>query len=636
MTSAAPHVVIRRCVIRVTRRGGWSWGPDPTRVRRAAVERLPALLARRLAHLASAAPSEDLEIAEPLVMRVPIPAREWTELVAGDGAPEASLPVLDAALAAALARASLALDEQPALLAEHDAVSAPGAAREEDVPDETATPGSHARLSALHALLLRWREEGELARELGAFDSGVLAMWLERLVSDDPAPRAAVRAADEVAVAEARARVDTIKLLMPAGAARERAREVLFVTEILAARADIGVSVCSALRALRALDRGAATESSDAAEPAGELPASEAARAAALEARARHTFATAAASPASRASAAFEIDVPCALPFLVLGPLARAGYLARLAGMLEAARAGALAHGFGHGLARKVLAAPALGWLRASGEVAAAAALGARADCDEDSISGVARALRPQSSVLDRCIAETLVRDHRATAGWILARAPSGAVLFDEDGLVPVALGEPGAFAPRIAPSGSVAFLGEACAGEADLDVLDALQIPYGTEASLAHREGADDFVGADGRRRWIARHGGQRGRLRALATCGRELGEEALAGWSALRNERPALRPGVDATFENTLALAAAYALGVIAWTLWSTRERPTPATALERFADFDARVHVTRAAVHVALPLGRRFWDLRDRGLLADVRGVPWLGRPVTFGTG
>ena len=87
----------------------------------------------------------------------------------------------------------------------------------------------------------------------------------------------------------------------------------------------------------------------------------------------------------------------------------------------------------------------------------------------------------------------------------------------------------------------------------------------------------------------------------------------------------------------ETSLTLAASLALGTIAWTLWREREVTDPLLALERFGDLDARVHSTAATLHVRLPLGRRFWDLRDHGLLADVHDVPWLdGRAITFGAG
>ena len=43
-----PDVLIRRCVMRVVRRGGWSWGPDPRRLVADVVRALPALVAAEL------------------------------------------------------------------------------------------------------------------------------------------------------------------------------------------------------------------------------------------------------------------------------------------------------------------------------------------------------------------------------------------------------------------------------------------------------------------------------------------------------------------------------------------------------------------------------------------------------------
>lgn len=426
-------------------------------------------------------------------------------------------------------------------------------------------------------MLLRWREEGSLARELAMLDVEVLATWLKRLVGVEVAPAAASSVVQDATVAEIAARVDAIKMLVPRGAARDRARELLFVVEYFAIH---GVDAVAARVALRAFRRAnvAAGMADDLVDTNPEIAVHKQRDVVSVARTAAEIGATrnvAASSSQTRPRESFEIEVPCALPFLLLGPLGRTGYFERLAAMLDAARASAHAHGFAHALARKVLAPPARGWLRTAGDIAAAAALAARADCDEESIANVGQALRSQLAVLDGCIADRLIADHRETAGWFIALASHGdAVLFDEDGLVPVAFGEPEALALRIAPS---------------------------------------------------------------CNTKGQERCEEALNGLSALRDERPALRPHVNDAFENTVTLAASYALGVIAWTLWSTRERPTPAMALHTFADLDARVHVTRGEIHVALPLGRRFWDLRDHGLLADVRGLPWLPETrVTFGTG
>jgi hypothetical protein len=82
---------------------------------------------------------------------------------------------------------------------------------------------------------------------------------------------------------------------------------------------------------------------------------------------------------------------------------------------------------------------------------------------------------------------------------------------------------------------------------------------------------------------------------------------------------------------------LAAALALGTLAWSLWRERESVTPLLALQRFADLGARVSYRPDRVEVRLPLGRRFLDLRAAGWLDDVPDVPWFdGRPVRFTRG
>jgi hypothetical protein len=65
----AGEITVRRCVVRVTRRGGWSWGPDPRSLVQQAIDALPDLLAAQYdEHLAGDGP--DLEITEPVVLSV--------------------------------------------------------------------------------------------------------------------------------------------------------------------------------------------------------------------------------------------------------------------------------------------------------------------------------------------------------------------------------------------------------------------------------------------------------------------------------------------------------------------------------------------------------------------------------------
>jgi hypothetical protein len=170
-------------------------------------------------------------------------------------------------------------------------------------------------------------------------------------------------------------------------------------------------------------------------------------------------------------------------------------------------------------------------------------------------------------------------------------------MLFDSDGLFPVAVGTAQQLAVLAAPSGSRVVLARELACGSVTEALDSLQIRY--------------------------------------RICDDERCDQAAASWNAILAARPALPRGTEMAGERSLALASSLALGSIAWTLWHDREAVHPLLAIERFHNFDARVNVNASAVHVRLPLGQRFWHLRDEGLLGDVAGVPWLGgRIVQFG--
>jgi hypothetical protein len=124
---------------------------------------------------------------------------------------------------------------------------------------------------------------------------------------------------------------------------------------------------------------------------------------------------------------------------------------------------------------------------------------------------------------------------------------------------------------------------------------------------------------------------------LARTARVMRDAAEEAAALWQALMIERPSAPLADNAGLDRHLALAASLALGTIAWELWREREPTTPRLALERFRDLEARVSFSRDVVSVHLPLGKRFNDLRDHGLIEDVNDVPWFnGRILTFTAG
>ncbi|MEH2522009.1 hypothetical protein V1279_007582 [Bradyrhizobium sp. AZCC 1610] len=633
----ARDITIRRCTLHVTRQGGWSWGADAQTLTRRAIERLPALLERRLGELVDTLP-DDLEIVQPLCLRAALRGQEWAELI-GSGEPGEQMRArLEAAIDAAMTQALPEARMGPARDAVSPAADSPlahdGEAR---VTSSVALATARSQPSTLWKLLCQWRAERKLLAQLAAFNEVVLRMWLDRLIEVAPGAASAPSTIDDAVVAELWRDVCALPLLMPSGAARWLARRIIFTLELKTRWAPSSTHSHELLATYCSDDATSLVET----PPAAASPAE--ARGNAETATAADTALTSAtasivAHTDPPADAVFEVDVPCALPFLLLTPLARSGYLATLAAALEAAKAGSFAGGVAIGLARKCLAAPQRGWLREPGALAAAAAFAGRQSCDNELILNAGRALRPQLVLLDACVTDQLLREHRAEAAWLLARGPSGALmLFDEDGLVPTATGSLQLLAMRLAPSGGVLFLPAKAASNEHFDTLDELQIPYATDVNLATRPSAASFIALDGARLWTSIHGSQRGRARALAERGADLCETALANWSAVQDERPAHRPGVDPGFENSLSLAASFALSAIAWTLWRHRSRTTALATIEHFADLDARVRVTPDRVHVRLPMGRRAWDLRDHGLLADVREVPWLGaRTVIFGVG
>jgi hypothetical protein len=631
----ATPITIRRCKLRVTRRGGWSWGADVQALVRRAVERLPALLERRLSLLADSLP-EDFEIVQPLLLRVPLGRAQWAGLSA-DAELSAHVraqveAAVDAALAQTLPTALLA-----AMQADEGQVSGTAQTTSAEVAAATAPVAEvtlRSRTSSLWKLLSQWRATGDLLSRLAALDEMVLRLWLGRLIEVDPAGSSA--AMDEATVPGLWREVCALPILLPAGTARSLALRIVFVME-LKTRYRAGDAHIRALLAAHCVDDKAPAVAASPENPSAENATGDETPPGTAR-TSTFSSATIVVQATSIPDASFEVDVPCALPFLMLTPLARAGYLATLSAALEAANAGSLAAGVALGLAHKCLAAPQRGWLREAGALAAAAAFAGKRDCDNELILGAGRALRPQLGLLDNCTAGQLLLGHRAEAGWLIAHSAAGALLlFDEDGLVPVATAAFAALAARIAPSGSVLFLPAHAANSEHLDTLDELQIPYACDGNLATRSSCSSFVAGDGTRLWISQHGAQQGRARGIAGRGTSLAESALANWSGLHDQRPAQRPGVDSNFETSLSLAAGFALSAIAWALWRQRSNATALAALENFSDLDAHVRVTPDRVHVTLPMGRRAWDLRDHGLLADVREVPWLGeRTVTFGVG
>ena len=333
-----------------------------------------------------------------------------------------------------------------------------------------------------------------------------------------------------------------------------------------------------------------------------------------------------------------------ALPFLLLGPLASVGYLKALDATLEAADALDAMPLYAAALAYKTLAPPVRGWRREPWAITSASAFAALSQpAAEPSLVELARRLSDYLSPLDAALSGALMRGHTPEQPLLLLRtgpdAEGGFLLSDVEGAFPLrwAQSVEGLRQVLIELDSSVVLIPQATAGVELLRWMDEEGLRFITDAVPTRGEHWRAVRRSPQERWWtnetIMSDSAITQKARALSGAA----EDAAAVWQALHAERPSIPLADDARLERHLTLAASTALGTIAWELWREREPTAPHLALERFSNLDALVVYTREAVQVSLPLGKRFQDLRDYGLIDDVADVPWFdGRRLTFTSG
>jgi hypothetical protein len=291
--------------------------------------------------------------------------------------------------------------------------------------------------------------------------------------------------------------------------------------------------------------------------------------------------------PARRTGA---LKVHSALPFLILVPLSRIGWIDALAAGTAAAGLTGYWPSLAAALAFTVLDEPEDGWRRSAEDLATAAVFASVASpFVETAIPQVAELLTPP---VDAVLGRSLADGHRSGDPLVLLRAggpQDGLVLLDAAGLFPIAWAD-----DHDGLAGWVA----ACPGARIVAGPGAGAIPVsGGEAVAGNAPGDHVLV------------------------------ERASLVLSGLQRRRPLPMATVPA-LERSLTLAAGAALASIAWTLWGASEETDPLLALERLASLDAVVHDDAECLRVVLPLGARYFAMHHHGLLGEVPGVPWLG--------
>ena len=626
-------ILVRWCSVRVVRRGGWGWGTDSSAMIEALRQWLTSVLGEEL-ELALAG-SGPRTIAAPVRVRLPVKLADLATCWSSGGPPLPGAPApasVTDVLRAGLRRAVLdqlgpppehKLEEPPPPLLPQPEMQASTANTPKD-------PRSTLRL------LAGWLRTGRIQFHLRAFTVPALRVWHQRAL-EAPSPTEAGRIPEPPAETVQRLAGQGLQLV--ADLAREPGDRAILVARLLVlatleaavpgsvshpglrAALDVALPLPASARAVGESRRGSV--------PADPAPASPA-----------RTDVLAAATSTRRARASvLEWRIETALPLIMLGPLARMGWLETAAAVFDMTDTAEDLPLLGVALARKTLPIPLRGWARTEAAQRTAAACGLLAQAPPDGeLLRVARAMRDHLSILDALIADNLCGGHRPGAPLVLTLVESGLLLSDPDGAFPIAqASDLAGLAPhlRLLPGAVVLVSAEAASPDL-LAGLDALGSRFATGAAPGrgetwHKLTRRERAGID---LWTNDPGLEAGALPdALAEV------EALAGpsWHAIATERTAIAVAPEPAFEASLGLAASLALGSIAWALWGEHGRVAPGLALSRFADFDGVLRADAREVTVSLPLGRRFFDLREHGFLDDVRALPWFGgRTLHFQSG
>ena len=346
---------------------------------------------------------------------------------------------------------------------------------------------------------------------------------------------------------------------------------------------------------------------------------------------------------AAQRTATHDVHIASVLPFLLLGPLSKIGYLDAVDAALHAAGMADRINVFATALAFKTLPAPLRGWHRDEASRSCAAAFAGVVEAVDDSeLADLARGADQFVSALDSVVARAVLNGHDPEQPLLLtkveARGDRRLLLSDVDGAFPICCVESSeALLEMLRSCDSMLILIDRSVATTSL--LRSLQrngLRFLIDVPPTRDESWRMIRGRNRQRWWtndldrspakLARQGAE------LATAA-----ESVANFSrALMIERSAI-PLAQQQLDDAISLAAGVGLGQIAWTLWHERETTDPLLALDRFADLDAHIHFRDDQVRVVLPLGRRSIDLSDHGLLDDVPSIAWLGcRPVTFSKG
>ncbi len=642
-----PEFAIRRCSLRVVRRSGWSWGSSPRRIAENAMRLLPALIEKSLPGIFDG--DQDCEYSAPIELRLRIGIGELqSSLSASHRQNSEDAAVVDAGLAKKFdlaLRAALGIPFPS--IGEPSSKSKVSSTRSHE---RGADVGPKSSQKPIEKLLLRWLEDGVLELQISRLSLSELESWIAVL-------RAATGPPSELSPDQISFLNHELQPEVLAEGVHSRP-ESLFILRrqiLTAARAaekfNIPITSQELWRQIeRVISPGIPKSPDEVVAETSEAEPHESKRrlSAPIEAtlpvnNPQLSIIERNVSPLSLNST-WDAHICTALPFLVLAPLRRLDYFETLAATLQAGGLEDSAPLFAVTLARKTLPAPERGWRRTGdADYASAVAAGLQSSVTDESLEDFSRNFTAHLGPVARLLEDRVQDGHAIGTPVTLMRsaAPNfaGWLLVDAPGCFPISFSND--FSQIIAKLAlmqrPLVLLDPDSAIPAVVRQLEQARIRFLTNARPGREEAWHRLNRPSDEPLWTNGFNTDTQELRHAVVSFSAAQEEASGMW----NDFVVSRPGVPRTampdLEQLVSFSAAVSLGLIAWDLWHTRGRTTPQLALERFADFDARVRFDADCITVRLPMGRRYSELRESGLLQPIDGIPWFpGCRVEFNGG